>query len=400
MRKRLGGIVIALLLIGVVVFLAVDVGYSLYKPDRFDLKSPICTLNVLSGEVNVLTKNALIWEKGVDGMLLESGSRIKTSDDSRASITFGQGTTSSLEPGTDLIVEQLIGCNSDDSCDVVLKQRDGKTWNSVASIDDGSFQIKTASADIVVHGTLFSTEIDESGMTTVNTAEGLVNVSAQGEAVLVSEGQQTHVSPGDAPARPGPAPPVKNELVFSADKPGSFQIISPGGSSTGYLPDGSMVNQITGSRVYSLDDEGYSIRIPEPDEGEYSIVLHGDTGTSGSVSVEGFTEGERTFIQSQSGNITEESDLVLKLHLDVLDGLLKGVTEIASGKDEEPADATTSPSQPAGNDGAVVSGDSNTDEEDTTLFKALGSYTSNSWIIIVSVVFLFILVFVLVWRRT
>ena len=396
MRNRLGGIVIALLLIGVLVFLAVEVGYSLYKPDRFDLKPPVCTLSVISGEVNVLTKNALVWENGVDGMLLEPGSRTRTTEDSRASITFSQGTTSSLEPGTDLIVEQLGGNDSDESYDVVLKQRDGKTWNSVASMDDGSFRIKTSSADIVVHGTLFSTEIDESGITTVSTAEGLVNVSAQGEAVLVSEGQQTHVSPGTAPELPGPVPPAKNDLVFFADKPGSVQVISPGGASIGYLPDGSLVNQITGSRVDSLDDEGHIIRIPEPDEGEYSIVVHGDEGTIGSVSVEGFTEDERTFIQSQSGNITEESGLVLKLHLDVLDGLLKGVAEIASDKDEEPVDAASVPSQPDNDEDTV--GD--TTEEEKPWYEAMSSYTSDSWIIIVSILFLFVLVFILVWRRT
>ena len=399
MRNRLGGIVIALLLIGVVVFLAVDVGYSLYKPDRFDEKSPVCTLNVISGEVSILTKNVLIWEKGEDGMLLESGSRIKTGENSQASVTFSEGTTSTLEPGTDLIVERLADTDSDDSYEVVLKQREGLTWNSVASMDEGTFQIKTASADIVVHGTLFSTEVDESGTTTVSTAEGLVNVTAQGEAVLVPGGQQTHVSRGNAPARPGPESPAESELVFTVDEPGPIQVISPGGSSSGFLSDGTTINQITGSRIFSNDDKGHTIRIPEPDEGEYSVVLHGDEGTSGSVSVEGYSQGERTFIQSQSGNITEENDLVLRLHLDVIDGILKGVSDIASGNDQQPIEDISEPSRQTTDNKPVVS-DNNDNEENTPWYEALGSYTSNSWIIIVSVVFLFILVFALVWRKT
>ena len=399
MRNRLGGIVIALLLIGVVVFLAVDVGYSLYKPDRFDETSPVCTLNIISGEVSVLTKNALIWEKGEDGMPLEAGSRLKTGENSRASVTFFEGTTSTLEPGTDLIIEQLTGCESGDSCLVVLKQREGITWNSVAGIDEGSFQIKTGSADIVVHGTLFTTEVDETGTTTVSTAEGLVNVTAQGEAVLVAGGQQTHVTPGSAPARPGPIPPEKNELVFTVNEPGSLQITNPYGSSTGYLPDGSSINQINGSQVITNDDESQTIRISGPDDGPYSMVLHGDEGTNASVLVEGYVGGNKTFIQSQSGNITEEKGLVLKLHLDVIDGIMRGVSEITSGGDPEPVEDTPESSPPiTDNDQSVVN--DNNDEDKTPWYEALGSYTSNSWIIIVSVVFLFILVFILVWRRT
>jgi hypothetical protein len=376
-----------------------DVGYSLYKPDRFDEKSPVCTLNVISGEVSVLTKNALTWEKGVDGMPLESGSRIKTEVNSQASVTFFEGTTTKLEPGTDLIVERLIGGDADDSRQVVLKQREGITWNSVASMDEGSFQIKTESADIVVHGTLFTAEVDESGATTVSTAEGLVNVTAQGEAVLVTGGQQTRVSLGNAPSLPGPIPPAKRELVFTVDEPGSFRVVTPAGSSTGYLSDGSTVNQVTGSQIISREDEGQAIRIPEAVNGEYSIVLHGEEGSTGMVYVEGYAEGERTFIQSESGNITEENDLVLKLHLDVLEGIRKGVSEITSSSDEAPDDEISEPSQLAAGNGQSVSGDNN-NGENTSWYAGLGSYASNSWIISISVVVIFILAFVFVWRRT
>ena len=398
MRKRLGGLFIAMVLIMALAFLAIDVGFSLYRNDRFDEASPVCTLNVLSGDVKVLPAAAYMWEQAVDGIVLEPGSRIKTGANSYASLAFSEGTTTSIEPDTDLIIDQLGNGDSTQANSILLKQRSGKTWNQVAkrSEDDSSFQIQTTSASIVVYGTLFTTEIDESGTTLVQTAEGLVNVSAEGQAVLVSEGHQTTVSSGAAPAIPAPTPPAVNELLFTVDAAVAGRIVSPGGSSTGFLTDGSTVNQITGSRVYSLDDSSQMILIPEPVEGEYSVVLSGDVGATGTYSVEGFSGGESAFVKTESANITSEEGLVLRLHLDVLDGLVKGVTTLTS--DESPEQDTAIST--TGNENTSSQLNEDNTEGEVPWYRSLGSYTSSSWIVIVSIVTLFALVFVLVWKRT
>jgi hypothetical protein len=398
LRKRLGGIFIAVVLIMALAFLAIDVGFSLYRNDRFDEASPVCTLNILSGDVKVLTAGIYMWEQAEDGMALEPGSRIKTGENSYASLTFTEGTTTSIEPDTDLIIDQLGNGDSVQANSILLKQRSGKTWNQVAkrSEDDSSFQIQTTSASIVVYGTLFSTEIDESGTTLVQTAEGLVNVSAEGQAVLVSEGQQTTVRSGAAPSIPAPTPPAENELLFTVDAAVAGRIVSPGGASTGFLPDGSSVNQISGSRIFSLDDSSQMILIPEPDEGEYSVVLSGDVGATGTYSIEGFSGGESTFVQTGSGNITSEEGLVLRLHLDVLDGLMKGVTALTS--DESPEQDTAISA--TGNENTSTQLNEENTEGEVPWYRSLGAYTSSSWIVIVSIVTLFALVFILVWKRT
>jgi len=398
LRKRLGGLFIAVVLIAALAFLAIDVGFSLYRNDRFDEASPVCTLNVLSGDIKVLPADAYMWEQADDGMVLEPGSRIKTGENSYASLTFAEGTTTSIEPDTDLIIDQLGNGDSIQANSILLKQRSGKTWNQVAKIseDDSSFQIQTTSASIVVHGTLFSTEIDESGTTLVQTAEGLVNVSAEGQAVLVSEGQQTTVRDGAPPAIPAPTPPAANELLFTVDAAVAGRIVSPGGSSTGFLPDGSTVNQISGSRVFSLDDSNKMILVPEPDDGEYSLVLSGDVGTSGTYSIEGFSGGESTFVQTASANITSEEGLVLGLHLDVIDGLVKGVTALTS--DDSPEQDTTT--LVTDNENTSTQLNEENTEGEVPWYRSLGSYTSSSWIVIVGIVTLFALIFILVWKRT
>lgn len=398
MRRRIGGIFIGAVLIAALTFLAIDVGFSLYRNDRFNEASPVCTLNVLSGNVKVLPADAFMWEEAEDGIVLEPGSRVKTDAGAYASLTFSEGTTTSIEPGTDLIIDQLGSGDSVQANSILLKQRSGKTWNQVAkrSEDDSAFQIQTGSASIVVHGTLFSTEVDASGNTVVQTAEGLVNVSAEGEAVLVSEGQQTTVRSGAPPAIPAPTPPAASELLFTVDAAVAGRVVSPGGASTGFLPDGSTVNQISGSRAFMLDDSSQMILIPEPDEGEYSMVMFGDVGACGTYFVEGFSGGERAFVQTSSANITSEEGLVLRLHLDVLDGLVKGVTALTS--DESPEQDTTDSA--AGGELVPAQLNEENKEDEVPWYKSLGSYTSNSWIVIASIVALFALIFILVWKRT
>jgi hypothetical protein len=395
LRKRLSGIFIAVVLIAALSFLAIDVGFSLYKNDQFGTASPVCTLNVLSGDIKVLTADTLMWGKAEDGMMLEPGSRIKTAEGSYASLTFSEGTTTTIEPDTDLIIDQLGDGDSTKADSILLKQRSGKTWNRVTkrSADDGSFQIQTASASVVVYGTLFSTEIDEAGDTLVQTAEGLVSVTAQGQAVLVAEGHQTVVGNGTPPAFPTPPPPAVNELVFTIDA-ATGRVVGPGGLSTGFLSDGSTINQIPGSRIYQLDGSSQMIRIADPDEGNYSVVLSGDIGTTVSYYLEGLAGGERTFVQSASGNITEEGGLVLRLHLEVIDGFVKRAIALTSGSLGEAATASVT-------DNKNASVQMN-EEDSATLpwYSSLSTYTSNSWIVVVSIVALFALIFILVWKRT
>ena len=289
----------------------------------------------------------MTWEKAEDGMMLEPGSRVRTAPDSHASLNFSQGTTTKLEPGTDLIVAKLEGNQDAQPDTIVLKQQSGKTWNQVAKLadDDYHFQIQTSSADVKVQGTLFSTEVDKSGKTLIQTTEGLVNVSAQGQEVQVPAGQQTEVAPGAAPSLPAPIPPARNELVFTVNKPALGLVIDPSGSSTGYLPNGSPLNQISGSRLSPADESHDTIRIPEPGTGEYTFVLHGVADGNSSLSIEGFADGQSTFAYTESCNVTTADELVVKLHLDVIDGLLQGATALKLGSEASPPAATTAASQ-------------------------------------------------------
>jgi hypothetical protein len=390
--------------VGIVGFLAVDIGFYLYDPDRLNFTLPFSTLKIIGGDIQVQTKDSPAWEKARDGMTLEPGSRIRTPPDSRAAINFAEGTTTKLEPGTDVIIAKLEN-NEDEQLDkITLKQQSGRTWNQVAKRADDSydFQIQTSAADIIVHGTSFAAEVDENGNTTVQTTEGRVNVNAQGWEVMIPAGQQTTVEPGEPPAAPEPMPPARNELVLTIGKPAVGTIADPSGSSTGYLNDGSQVNQIDGSQITLPEEELQVVRIPDPATGEYTIKLHGVTDGSTSLRIEGYAEGKNTFSYTESCNITTANDYILQLHLDVLNGLLGKATVVRNAPPEsgdKPAATTvkTNTQDKEVPDVAERGEAAGTGKE--SWLNAGNSPIANIWTAVTILVLLMAGILVFVWRR-
>ncbi len=171
-----------------------------------------CTLSLLSGEAVIQQPNSVGRHDGIEGMTLVAGTQITTQADSNAMLTFPEGTTLELETDTNIEIQQL-GVNEQKAASIVLRQWQGKTWSHVAQKagQDSHYMIITPSALAIAKGTLFSTEVDSIGMTTVKTIEGLVNVRAKGGEVYLVAGQQTTVEPGAAPSEPTMISSSENE---------------------------------------------------------------------------------------------------------------------------------------------------------------------------------------------
>jgi hypothetical protein len=342
------------MLVAIIAFLAVYAGFTLYNPDRFSYSSPSCKLNIICGDIQVLEKDSLAWEPAVDGMVLEPGSRVKTAAGANGVITFSNGTTTKLEPGTDVIIDKIDEGQDSQQFAVILKQQTGKIWNQVKkSADKTAFQIRTASAQVDVHGTLFSTEVDKSGKTVVKTTEGQVSVTAQGEEVEVNPGKMVEVLPDQAPSQPVDIPEPRYELVITFDKDTVGMVSDPTGSSTGYSDKETSVNLITDSSITFDEETGQTIHIPTAKVGDYHLTVQGTAGEAGNVSVEGFVDGKSAFLNIQSCNFTAAKDTLVQLHYDVLSGLLhqndsgdqgtlKGKTAMASDVSDKSATGASS----------------------------------------------------------
>ena len=162
-----------------------------------------CTLSIISGTVEIQAPEVVGNQQGANGMTLDVGTRVMTAQDSQALLTFFDGSTLKLEPGTDIEIQQLE-LSDEQAVTIVLKQWMGRTWSRVVKmVDAGShYEIQTPSAVALVRGTRFLTEVDDEGETTVQTTEGLVSVFAHGNEVFVSPGHLTTVELGMPPAIP------------------------------------------------------------------------------------------------------------------------------------------------------------------------------------------------------
>jgi FecR protein len=323
LKTRTGSFLAAIIMIAIIVFLAADAGFTLYNPNRFSFSNPSCKLDIICGDIQVLKKDSLTWEPAVDGSILEPGSRVKTAAGAHGVIVFSNGTTTKLDPSTDVIIDKLDDGENSQQYTVFLKQQSGKTWNQVKkSLDKTVFQIRTVSAEVNVHGTLFSTEVDKSGKTIVKTTEGCVSVAAEGQEVEVNPGKMTQVLPGLQPSLPVDIPQPKYELVVTFDKDTVGMVSDPTGSSTGFADTETAVNQITESSITVDEETGRTIHIPGAKVGDYKLTVQGTADGVGEVSVEGFIDGESAFLNIQSCNITAAKETLVQLHYDVLTGLL------------------------------------------------------------------------------
>jgi hypothetical protein len=279
-----------------------------------------CTLSILSGDVEVQVSGE-DGRQGVDGMTLDIGTRVRTTPDASALLTFFDGSTLKLEPGTDVEIQELK-YNEEKAITIVLKQWMGRTWSRVVKMADAGsyYEIETPSACAVVRGTLFTTEVDVTGSTTVATTEGLVSVVAQGEEVYVPASQQTHVESGAVPSQSLASPPPVAQIIINVDAPAIGSVIDPSGASTGLLPGGLSINQISGSRSLFTPAGKQVITIPQPRSGEYTLALRYVTEGLAHFNIQGMSDGDVSFEYAGQYEGLSENGWLIHITVRVVNG--------------------------------------------------------------------------------
>ena len=162
-----------------------------------------CTLSILAGRVEWQGGTGSSWIEATSGQTLSEGQLIKTGAESEALLTFFDGSSLDLQPETEIEIESL-GKSESQGIALVLKQWTGTTWSRVVSLmDPGSrYEIQTPSAVAMVRGTLFMTQVSDTGATTVETVEGVVVVGGQDTEVQVPAGYTSMVEPSGPPSEP------------------------------------------------------------------------------------------------------------------------------------------------------------------------------------------------------
>ena len=240
------------------------------------------TLTIIGGDVQVSRQGAP-FESAADGAILSPGDVIRTAADSRAVLTYFEGSTVSIEPSSELAIDEASAA-PDGSTVVVMTQNLGRTWHVVTKLITGGskYEVRTPAATASVRGTAFEVGVVQqaNGQTTtaIVTTEGAVAAAApataaepEPEPVVVPAGFQTTARSSERkPETPTLAPEPERKVTVNVSNENSV-VVDPLGRSNG-MKDGKLVLQTPGAQVVKTDGR-LTITLPNLPDGKLSTVV-------------------------------------------------------------------------------------------------------------------------------
>jgi len=171
------------------------------------------------------------WVEAQAGMSLEDGDIIKTGDDSSAEITFFDGSTVELQPGTEIEVVSLDISAGTGSTTVTLEQTIGATISRVINIIDPAsrYEVETPEGAAVVRGSVMVVCVTGNGTTWIANQKGNIWTRAQGVELQVPEKRKCILKPLRPPElMPPNRPPLPKDDAAVTDEDNPVTVISPG----------------------------------------------------------------------------------------------------------------------------------------------------------------------------
>src|SRR3990172_2064160 len=284
-------------------------------------------LSVVAGNVEVQDRGGGVSRPGVEGEELQEGDRIVTGDDSRAIITFFDGSTQALDPDTDITLDDL-GSTDSGGLFASITQSLGTTWNSVLKPTGSTsdYSVKTPSAVGAARDTLFLVTVTPSGESEFLSRLGNLFLLAEGESQEVPSGSSSTTEPGEPPGDPEPKPPAGSEVRFELASAAWMLVVNPDGLAAGILPPGVFVNQIPGTLSTDYTQEPQLIDMRDLQEGTYEVYLLGKESGKYHVSMSGAAKGTLVSQAAFDGTIAPGETWKLELKIDLAGELLASAT--------------------------------------------------------------------------
>ncbi|MCX7912045.1 MAG: hypothetical protein N2506_03675 [Dehalococcoidales bacterium] len=146
------------------------------------------------------------------------------------------------------------------------------------------------------------------------------------------------------------------------------------------------MNEITGARLSPAEGLCQTVRIPDPAEGLYSIVLHGAASGMAGIGIRAFRGEKCVLLYRQSCDVSNGDGSVSRLRIDATNGVLEqlpGTGELLLAEKAKPA---------SGQAGATASG------KGSRLFIA-GFSANETWVAVSCIAVFFIVVLLVCWRK-
>jgi hypothetical protein len=163
--------------------------------------STLTILSITEGDISVMKAGTASWIEAQVGMSLQAGDSIKTGDDSRAKITFFDGSTIELQAGTEIEITSLDISTETGSTTITLEQTIGNTVSRVTKLVDPAsrYEVETPTGVVAVRGSAVQIYVTEDGTTRAVNLEGEIWAVGEGVELQVPEGQQCIIRPGQQP---------------------------------------------------------------------------------------------------------------------------------------------------------------------------------------------------------
>ena len=173
-------------------------------PPLFSKPNQLTMLSITEGDILIMTAHSTSWVKAEVGMTLEPDDILKTSANSWAQITFFEGSTVELEPGTQVSIVELSIATDTGSTAIGLKQQIGRTVSRVKKLADlaSTYQIETPTGVAAVRGSTMLLDVTEDGTSAVGNVEGTIAAIAQGINVQITAGMQSIIGINEPPSPP------------------------------------------------------------------------------------------------------------------------------------------------------------------------------------------------------
>ncbi|MDP9252413.1 MAG: FecR family protein [Chloroflexota bacterium] len=278
------------------------------------------TVTVLSGEVQV-RHAASSFVSATDGEVLVAGDTVRTADGARAILTYFEGSTVSIEPNSELMIEQASS-SSDGSTIVLMQQNFGRTWHVVTKLITGNskYEVKTPASTASVRGTAFQVDSDAE-RTVVTTTEGKVvdrvpDPEHVGQTVDVAvPAGKTHEQKKNAPPAPAAdAPQAERTLTMTLDDQNSL-VIDAQGRANGIDKNGKKRLETPGAQLVKTKDGKLQVVLPNVSDGRVEAVVRKSGG--GDVNVQTTLDVQGKEPVKVQGTVTADTSGQARANVDV-----------------------------------------------------------------------------------
>jgi VCBS repeat-containing protein len=202
--------------------------------------STLTILSITEGTVFVMEAGMADWIEAEVGMSLKGGDVIKTDDDSSAEITFFDGSTVELQPGTEVEITSL-DITDTGSTTIILEQTIGATISRVVNIIDpaSSYEVETASGAAVVRGSILVVCVIEDGTSWIANQKGNIWTRAQDVELQVPEQRKCILEPLRPPELlpPNLPPLARDDAAFITKEDSPVTVAAPGVLLNDFDPD-------------------------------------------------------------------------------------------------------------------------------------------------------------------